>query len=325
MSKSEKSFHAMLQSFFLQRLITQRKVSDKTVSSYRDSFKIYFAFLLAKHQVQSRNIEMKHFEANFLTGFCEYLAKERSNKPATVNNRLSAVHSFLQYVCETNPEYSGSIRKALMDFITKPEFDAMLSSCDLGTPIGRRDKLMLLLLYNTGMRVSELLGIQISDLFGMDRPGEAVLKVYGKGRKERAVPLWKSTAKYLCKYIQHEKLSTPDRLFINKNGSPLTRSGVRSRIESIVKLSANTAPSLSGKNIFPHSFRHSVAMNLLSSGVDISTIAIWLGHSSIETTHKYMVADIELKRKAMEKVGRMGNAAMKYHPSPDILGFLNSL
>ena len=155
--------------------------------------------------------------------------------------------------------------------------------------------------------------------------GNASIRIYGKGRKERTVPLWKTTAKYIQKYTESLNISGNDILFLNKNGSPLTRSGVTSRIEKLSQLAASQAPTLQEKNITPHSFRHSVAMNLLQSGVDISTIAIWLGHSSIETTHKYMVADLDLKRKAMESVGDCGNKTYNYKPSKDILEFLKSL
>ena len=151
------------------------------------------------------------------------------------------------------------------------------------------------------------------------------LKIHGKGRKQRVVPLWKTTASYIRKYTSRYPLGANHVLFLNKNGDILTRSGVRTRINTIVSQAAIAVPSLSEKNVTPHTFRHSVAMNLLTSGVDISTIAIWLGHSSIETTHKYMVANIDLKRKAMEKAGSAGNDSYKYKPSADILSFLNSL
>ena len=181
---------------------------------------------------------------------------------------------------------------------------------------------MLLLLYNKGVRVSELLAIKYSDLRDFGKSRYASIKIYGKGRKERIVPLWKTTTKYIRKYPDSFGISDNDRLFTNKNGAPLTRSGVTGRIEKLTQLSATAAPSLIEKNITPPFFRHSVAMNLLQAGVDISTIAIWLGDSSIETTHKYMVVDLELKRKAMEKARDSGTVSYKYKPFQDILAFL---
>lgn len=171
----------------------------------------------------------------------------------------------------------------------------------------------------------ELLAIKQSDIQRTESGNHANLKIYGKGRKQRVVLLWKATASCIDKYIETYPLGMDNALFLNKNGDMLTRSGVRTRINAIVSQAVVAVPSLSEKNITPHTFRHSVAMNLLASGVDISTIAIWLGHSSIKTTHKYMVADIELKRKAMEKAGSAGNDSYHYKPSADILNFLNSL
>ena len=212
-----------------------------------------------------------------------------------------------------------------MCFIIQEEFDAYSSQCNTSSPIGARDKIMLLILYNTGVRVSELLAIRYSDIKDLDSPGKTSVKIHGKGRKERTVPLWKTTAQYIQKYASSFGVSGDDWLFINRNGTNLTRSGVTSRIDKLTQLSSVAAPSLREKNITPHSFRHSVDMNLLQVGVDISTIAIWLGHSSIETTRKYMAADLELKRKAMEKVGDAGSASYRYKPSHDILAFLESL
>lgn len=200
----------------------------------------------------------------------------------------------MEYVAEVEPAYSGIATHSLMvpmqkhetptmDFITKDEFRALETACDITTFLGSRDKLMLLILYNSGTRVSEMLSLKYSDIKGSDA------------------------------------------IFHNKHGNKITRSGVRFRIEKLVKKASDDAPSLLEKNITPHSFRHSVAMNLLQSGVDISTISIWLGHSSIETTHKYMVSDIELKRKAMELAGASGNSNFKYKPSNDILAFLSTL
>lgn len=330
------TFQSLLQSFFLKRLMQQQNVSGNTVCSYRDTFKIFFEFLHFKYGMNPMSISLEHVSLQYIESFCSYLTEERSCSSATVNNRLSAIKAFLKYVIEQYPEYSEMVRgtlafpfrkqeKKVMYFITQEEFDAYISQCDTSTSIGVRDKLMLLLLYNTGVRVSELLAIKYSDLRDLDKPGNASVKIYGKGRKERIVPLWKTTARFIQKYTDSFGISGNDKLFMNKNGAPLTRSGVTGRLEKLTRLASAVAPSLLEKNITPHTFRHSVAMNLLQVGVDISTIAIWLGHSSIETTHKYMVADLELKRKAMEKARDAGNVSYKYKPSQDILAFLNSL
>ena len=333
---NEPTFQSLLQNFFLKRLIQQRNVSQNTVSSYRDTFRLFFEFIRSRHQIAPSDITIEQMSLEYIEEFCDYLTEERLCSSSTVNNRLSAIKSFLKYVIEQQPEFSNTIKgtislpfrkqeKKIMCFITRAEFDVYLSLCDTTTWFGARDKLMLLLLYNTGVRVSELLTIKYSDIRDLSTPGNSSVKIYGKGRKERVVPIWKSTAKYIRKYTETYNISGEDRLFINKNGAAMTRSGVYGRIKKLTKLSEVVAPSLKQKTITPHSFRHSVAMNRLEIGVDISTIAIWLGHSSIETTHKYMVADLELKRKAMEKAKDSGNASYKYKPSRDILEFLESL
>lgn len=337
MMKSELlSIQTLIQNYFLQRLMQQRKVSYQTVCSYKDTFRLYLRYLEDVHGISATKVSINHFDLEYLQCFCKYLEEKRKNKSATINNRIAAIKSFMQYVAETAPEYSAISKRALMlpaqkhelpvmSFITKEEFNALIQVCDTNTFIGARDKLMLLLMYNTGVRVSELLEIKISDIHGADSINHASVIIHGKGRKQREVPLWKTTVKYINKYLKTYPAECTDYLFINKNGDELTRSGVRTRINKLVSQATAQLPSLREKTVTPHTFRHSVAMNLLISGVDISTIAIWLGHSSIETTHKYMIADMELKRKAMEKVGSAGNSSYKYKPSADIMNFLNSL
>lgn len=330
------SVQTLLQNFFLQRLMQQRKVSAETTHSYRDTFRIYLQYMQDVYHKSPAEVEMEHFDLGYLQRFCRYLEEARKNKPVTINNRIAAIKSFMHYVSEMEPEYSAITKRALMlpaqkheqptmDFLTKAEFDSMIAVCDTNTFIGARDKLMLMILYNSGARVSELLAIKLADIQKTDAINHGSLKIYGKGRKQREIPLWKNTFMYINKYKKDYPIGEDGNLFMNKNGARLTRSGVRTRINTIVTKAADHSPSLLEKSITPHTFRHSVAMNLLASGVDISTIAIWLGHSSIETTHKYMVADMEAKRKAMEKAGAAGNCSYRYKPSTDLLRFLNSL
>lgn len=333
---SIQTFQSLLQKFFLQRMIQQRKVSGETINSYRDTFKIYFIYLNECHKIAAESCKIEHIDRDYILKFCYYLEVKRKNKPVTINNRLAAIRSFLQYVAEIAPEYSAIVSRSLaipfqkqeiptMNFITKKEFEAMIDCCDTSLFIGARDKLMLMILYNTGIRVAELLELKGSDIKDLDIASQTCIKVYGKGRKERIVPLWKSTAIYIKKYNNINKITNNDRLFKSNKGETLTRSGIRFRINKLVKMASFYEPTLLDKKISVHTFRHAVAMNLLESGVDISTIAIWLGHSSIETTHKYMIANLEMKRKAMNKSGFSGNSSYKYKPSTDILAFLNTL
>lgn len=181
-----------------------------------------------------------------------------------------------------------------------------------------------MIMYNTGCRVSELVGLRVNDLT-ISKGGTSSIRFWGKGRKERVTPIWQSTAEYINKFVAANVLSGDDALFKNKQGGSLTRSGVSQRLAVITSRATPFSPSLSEKNVTPHTFRHSTAMNLLQAGVDISTIAIWLGHESIETTHKYMVADMEVKRKAMGRLSETSDRAFNYKPSKSLLAFLASL
>jgi len=330
------TLQALLQGFFLQRMMQQRNMSSRTVGSYRDAFRIYLRYLSETHDLAAPDIEISHFDREYLLGFIAYLSQKRNNKATTINNRLAALRSFLAYVLEEAPEYSAIAKRGMgipsqkyvtpvMDFITKIEFENLLAACDATTAMGARDKLMLMILYNTGVRVSELVGLRCSDLNEGAGRASLVVKIIGKGRKERVLPLWKTTSAYIRKYLDDFSLTGDDPLFRGRNGEALTRSGIRFRIDKLVSIASSISPTLSEKNISAHTFRHSVAMNLLTSGVDISSIAIWLGHESIETTHKYMVADMELKRKALESMSIPNDASYSYKPSQDLIRFLDSL
>jgi site-specific recombinase XerD len=264
-----------------------------------------------------------------------YLELVRKNKPETINNRLAAIKSFLEYVSYECPEYLGIIRKVKLiparrvkhkeiDFLTKEEVDSLLDVCDKSSPIGRRDRLMILLLFNSGMRVSEMTALKGSSSNFTN--GHCFLTIFGKRRKERTIPLWITTQKILAEYISENGIKENGHLLSGKNVPHLTRSGIRSRINYIVEKAKIHCLSLKKKRVSPHVFRHSTAMALLQAGVDLSTIAIWLGHESIETTHKYMVADMTLKEKALASMSMSNNYGKKrYKTSSDILKFLETL
>ena len=330
------SFAPLLEKYFLKYLINQKKATPRTVSTYRDSFSIYLTYLDSIRGIAPDKIEMVHFSLDYLEAFCSYLENVRGCSSSTINLRLSSIKSFLRFAAIEAPEYSEIIRralslpnrkteKAIVSYITKSEYESLLAACNGSDMISARDKMMLMIMYNTGCRVSELTGLTVADVALSGDSGTSSIRFYGKGRKERITPIWKSTACYISKYICSQGLSLNDHLFRNSRNEYLTRSGVGQRVTSIVAKAALTCPSLKEKSISPHTFRHSTAMNLLQAGVDISTIAIWLGHESIETTHKYMVADIETKRRAMEKLNPTGDTSFLYKPSKSILDFLNTL
>lgn len=201
------SLQTLLQNFFMQRLMQQRKVSAETVHSNRDTFCIYLQYMQALYHKSPVELEIEHFGLEYHQGFCKYLEDVRNNKAVTINNRIAAIKSFMHYISEMEPEYSAVTRRALMlptqkheqpmmDFLTREEFNSMIDVCDTNLFIGARDKLILMILYNSGMQVSKLVMIKPADIQRADIASHASLKIYGKGRKQREIPLWKSTAMY---------------------------------------------------------------------------------------------------------------------------------
>jgi len=336
MMHETKGFQVLIQKFFLQWLMTQRNMSPDTVKSYRDTFRLFMKYMDTAHSIKPSAISVKCLEAEYIMGFLSYLEQERGNTPKTINVRHSALSCFMKYLCFEIPEYSGLLSRSLMipfrkedrrqmDFLNKDEYHALLDACDTKSELGRRDQLMLMVLYNTGVRVSELLGLKVKDIVKDSGGLPSHIHVHGKGRKERDVPLWNSTAMYLRRFLDAHDDDDNAKLFINRTDDPLSRSGIRYRLNCLKERASEAAPSMMRKTVTPHTFRHTVALNLLQSGVDISTIAIWLGHESILTTHKYMEADIEMKRRTLEKIQEPGSNPFKFRPDNSLLTFLDSL
>lgn len=330
-------FQSLLQRFFLERLMNQQKSSPCTIQSYKDTFRILLKYMHDECGTKANKLTMEAINAEAIIGFLNYLENIRNNKSKTVNNRLAAIKAFMEYVSYECPEYLRIVRKVKaipfrnvekkeISYLTKEEIDSLLKACENSNHEGKRDFLMILLLYNSGMRVSEMTSVKGKDII-ISGNGQCQLRIMGKGRKERTIPLWQKTTKCLVKYMQENRIQGNDYLLSGRNVEHLTRSGVRYRIDNIVKKASEDCSSLRAKLVTPHVFRHSTAMSLLQSGVDISTIAIWLGHESIDTTHKYMVADIKLKENALKKLHEpeSNHKNSRYHATDDILQFLNSL
>ena len=330
-------FQSLLQRFFLERLMNQQKSSPCTIQSYKDTFRILLKYMHDECGTKANKLTMEAINAEAIIGFLNYLENIRNNKSKTANNRLAAIKAFMEYVSYECPEYLRIVRKVKaipfrnvekkeISYLTKEEIDSLLKACENSNHEGKRDFLMILLLYNSGMRVSEMTSVKGKDII-ISGNGQCQLRIMGKGRKERTIPLWQKTTKCLVKYMQENRIQGNDYLLSGRNVEHLTRSGVRYRIDNIVKKASEDCSSLRAKLVTPHVFRHSTAMSLLQSGVDISTIAIWLGHESIDTTHKYMVADIKLKENALKKLHEpeSNHKNTRYHATDDILQFLNSL
>ena len=328
-------FPALVQGFFLERLMTQRNASPATVSAYRDTFRLLLRYLADQQQCPAAAVTMDMLNADTILAFLDDLEVRRQNSIKTRNHRLAAIHSFMDYVSFQAPEYLGLVQRVkqipfkkaanrVVSYLVPTEMDALLGVCAVDTWLGRRDRLMLTLLYNTGMRVSELTGLTRASVI-LTPSGVRTVRIWGKGRKERVLPLWQSTQGYLTDWLREQGESGDPHVFTNRRGQPLTRSGVMARLQWLAQAATPQCPSVADKRVTPHVIRHTTAMHLLQSGIDLSTIAIWLGHESIETTHKYMVADLQLKERALAKTASPQVPSGRYQPSDDILAFLAGL
>lgn len=329
------TFQSLLQCFFLERLMNQIRVSPCTISSYRDTFRIFLRYMKEKKQCTPSQVTFEMVNAENIIDFLNYMETVRMNSIKTRNTRLAAIHSFMKYASFQAPEYLSIIQRVMsipfkktetknVDYLVMEEVESIMEACDLNNWLGRRDRIMVSILYNTGVRVSELVSIKKKDVT-LHPNGTGSIRVMGKGRKERSVPIWKTTQNCLSEFLKETGDHAEDYLFTSQNGEKLTRSGVMYRLDCLVKTASHHCLSLLKKRVTPHVYRHTTAMHLLEAGVDISTIAIWLGHESIETTHKYMVADLRLKEKALAQISEPNVTGFRYKPSADILSFLDSL
>lgn len=328
-------FHSLLQRFFLERLINQMNASPCTISSYRDTFRLFLKYMKMEKNCPPSHLSFNTVNAENILDFLNFLENNRHNSLSTINNRLAAIHAFMKYVSYQNPEYLSITQRVMaipfrrtetknVCYLLPKEVEAILNVCKLSSWHGRRDRVMIAILHNTGVRVSELIFIKKNDVI-LNEKSSSYIHVMGKGRKERTIPLWKTTQDYLTEFLKETSCNGVDYVFTNKHGDRLTRSGVKYRLDCLVKEATRHCPSLIKKRVTAHVFRHTTAMHLLAAGIDISTIAIWLGHESIETTHKYVVADLMIKEQALAKTKEPVASRFRYNPSEDILSFLDSL
>jgi integrase/recombinase XerD len=324
-----------LKRYFYSFFINQRRLSKHTVSAYRDTFKLFLPYVARHHKKCISTLCFDDLNADIVILFLQHLEDERNNKVQTRNARLTAIRSFLRFAITDKPDLMANMQPILAipekrkdrftsDYLTKHEIDALLSTPDLSNWHGRRDYIMLLLLYNTGARVSELINLQVKDV---DLVRQQAIHFFGKGRKERIVPLWSQTITALKRWLVELPQDPSASLLPNRHGVAITRFGVKQRLDWAVKKAWKIIPTLKNRYISPHSIRHTTAMHLLQSGVDLTVIALWLGHAKLETTHQYMQADIEMKREALAKlpaVGAVTNSAIDVK-NEGILAFLENL
>jgi integrase/recombinase XerD len=336
-SRKTSTLAATLHGFFTDYLPRQRAVSPHTLHSYRDSLKLLLQFVAGKKGDPSQ-ITLEDLTVERVATFLHYLETGRRNQSSTRNVRLSAIHSFFRYVGTQCPEHLAQIQRILsvpfkrsatreIQHLSFDEIRAVLGAIDRSTGPGRRDFALLGLMFNTGARVSEIAGLRTADL-QLAPPPSVVLR--GKGRKERTCPLWPETAHLLQKVLEERSLASRPSvaLFLNHRGQPLTRFGIRLILRKHLREAAQRTPSLKHKRLHPHSLRHSTAVHLLRSGVDLSTIAHWLGHASVNTTNKYLAVDLEAKREALAKAKPLlqeGRWSGKWHRDPNLIAWLEHL
>ncbi len=325
----------LLQAYFTGRLTRQRDASPHTIASYRDSFRLLLTFLHEQTGTPPSKLQLEDLNPERITAFLSHLENERGNSVRTRNARLTAIHSFFQFAAFKAPECSEQIarvlsipekryRSTLINYLTKPEIDALLTAPDRCTPTGRRDHALLLLAVQTGLRASELANLRCEDL-NLDTG--AWVRCDGKGRKERCTPLTRPTVQVLQVWLRELSGDPASPLFPSRTGGHLTRAGIWRLVAKHTATAATRCPSLTTKNITPHSLRHTAAMQLLSAPdpVDTATIALWLGHETLDTTNKYLHADMELKRRAIERTTPPNVKPGSYRPPDQVLAFLESL
>lgn len=334
MSKSlTQSFPVLLQKFFTQRLLLQQQVSHCTVTAYRDSFRLLLAFAYQRLHKWPSNIAIEDLNASFILAFLHHLERDRHNCIRSRNARLAAIRSFMEYVSSEEPSALAIVRSVLaipmkryeqplVGSLSREHIEAILAAPDAETWTGRRDRVMLATLYNTGARVSELLEIRIADLV---LGSTSWVRIHGKGRRDRSVPLWPDTARELKRWLKQYPRSPHEPLFPGRSGGTLTRVGFTARLNLAVEMASRQFPELLKCRISPHVVRHSVATHMLQSGVDITVIALWLGHESPVTTHRYVEADLQMKGRALQALQAPSRKPTRYRPKDDVLRFLETL
>lgn len=327
------SFATLLERFFTQRLMHQRQASSHTIASYRDTFKLLLHFVQRRLHKAPSKLALEDIDAPLVGAFLDDLEASRGVTARTRNLRLVAVHSFFRFASYEAPTHSAQIARVLaipskkftrtlVPFMSRPEVDALLAAPDQRTWSGRRDHALLLVAVQTGFRLSELTGIRRDDV--VLGTGSHV-RVTGKGRKERCTPLSKDSRAVVTAWLR-EPVRAPDQpVFPNARGGQLSAHGVQYLVAKHVATARRACPSLARKRVSPHVLRHTTAMDLVHEGIDRSTLALWLGHESIETTQIYIDADLEMKSKILDKTTPPSGKPGRYRPDDTLMAFLKSL
>lgn len=332
--KTKNDFTYYITNFFMVYLVNQKNVSPNTIKSYRDTFKILLNYCYEKKQINISNITLQLFSKELILDFLDYLENDKNNSIATRNQRLAGIHAFCRFVQSEEPMYIDNLQKILdiplkkkvqkvVDYLTPEAMKILLEQPDIQTRNGFRDLVIISLLYDTGARVQELIDLKIEDI-RIDSPSTVIL--HGKGNKIRQVPIMNNTKNILKKYIENSNRASNQYLFESSPNKKFTRKGICYIIDKYTK-QAHKKSSIIPKNIHPHMFRHTKAMHLLESGVNLIYIRDFLGHVDIQTTEIYAKYNTETKRKAIENAypDLIQTNLPNWNKNPDLLKWLNSL
>jgi integrase/recombinase XerC len=328
-------FPTLIRAFFYEWLVEQRNASGHTVRSYRDTWRLFLRFVAQRAKKTVAMITLADLTANEVVAFLRHAEQERGGTIGTRNCRLAAIRSFFNFVATRDPTFIDlcvnvlniPVKRAPLSepcYLDPAEVAAILAQPSRSTLEGTRDHALFSFLYNSGARIQEALDL-CPKAIRFDSPG--CVRLTGKGRKERICPLWPETVLLLQNLLERQPRAPDQRLFVNRYGEPLSPSGVRFKLAAYVKAAAETVQSLRAKHVTPHSFRHATAVHLISAGIDVTVIRSWLGHVSLDTTNHYAKANLETKRKALERVSVPVTAT---HPPPwkrdaSLLAWLDSL
>ncbi|KND55993.1 Mobile element protein [Candidatus Burkholderia verschuerenii] len=327
------TFAPLLEQFFTHRLMQERQASPHTISSYRDTFRQFLKFVHERLHKPPSRLNLEEIDTPLIVAFLDQLEKHQGVSVRTRNLRLAAFHSFFHYAALKAPAHSAQIQRVLaipskrftrtlVHFLTRPEVDVLLASPDQRTWSGRRDHAFLLVAVQTGLRLSEMTGLNREDLI---LGAGAHVRMIGKGRKERCTPIARSTLAVLKAWLREPQRGDGRVLFPSKRGERLSVHGVQYLLNKHRETACKVCPSLRQKQVTVHRLRHTMAMDLLQAGVDRSVIALWLGHESVETTQIYLEATLAMKEQALEKTSPPRGKPGRYRPADQLLSFLNSL
>jgi len=324
--------------FFGEYLTAERGLSSNTVGAYRDAMKLLLGFASERCATPPEELTVEQLNEKTILAFLDYVETERNCSVKTRNARLTALRTFFGFIARREPVLLEQCRRVraipfkrgaqrCLDYLDDDEMAAMFEAVDPGERLAQRDEALLLFMYNTGARAQEVADVMIDDL-RLDEPGH--VKLRGKGGKERICPLWPETVQALRRLLDCRcpKLPADKHLFLNANGLPITRFGIRHIVRKYAAKAAEKCPSITDKNVTSHTIRHSTAMHLIQSGNDVNSVRLWLGHAGLNTTHIYVEIDLEMKRKILERCSPPTPVSQKKTPrwlQPGILSWLENL